>query len=275
MTKRMGGEPYILDSADFSTTRRKRAWWTRNLTMDIDLLTPPSKRPNPDDCMDRGRTLVRRDYQGRKLVRTITAAWRGGNDPVADTNFPVLVIDAAKEARQHLRPHEGEKLHSLPLGCTAEPSTHAAARLHFIGGGWDAAVAKLFFQQYRRTLVKRAMKANMKAIKDPDLKAIMKLIINYPMKSICRLISKLPAKEQDYTAEAFKEAHTALHAPAVASADAPQSTEHTPPAAVVVGTAAVARASAHFKTKTAPPGWKWVTVMRSPGGFTNPYFCTT
>ena len=52
MTKRMGSEPYILDSANFSTTRRKRAWWTRNLTMDADLLTPPSKRPNPDDCMD-------------------------------------------------------------------------------------------------------------------------------------------------------------------------------------------------------------------------------
>ena len=72
MTKRMGGEPYILDSADFSTTRRKRAWWTQNLTMDADLLTPPSKRPNLDNRMDRGRTLVRRDYHGRNLVRTIT-----------------------------------------------------------------------------------------------------------------------------------------------------------------------------------------------------------
>jgi hypothetical protein len=102
------------------------------------------------------------------------------------------------------------------------------------------------------------MKANMKAVKDPGLKAIMKLIINYPMKSICRLISKLPAKEQDYTAEAFKGAHTALHAPAVPLVAA--QTANTPPAAVVVGTAAVARAHAHFKTKTAPPGWKWVTV---------------
>ena len=117
---------------------------------------------------------------------------------MADTNFPVLVMDTAKEERQHLRPHEAEKLHSLPPGCTAEPSTHAAARLHFIGGGWDAAVAKLFFQQYRRALVKKAMKANIRAVKDPGLKAIVRLIINYPMKSICRLISKLPAKEQDY-----------------------------------------------------------------------------
>ena len=42
--------------------------------------------------------------------------------------------------------------------------------------------------------------------------------------------------------------------------NSPRSTDYTPPAAVVVGTAAVARASAHFKTKTAPRGWKWVTV---------------
>ena len=112
MTSRMRGEPVYIDSADYSYTKRLRAWYLRAKDHSVfpqDLIGPRSPL-DPDQCMDPGRTLVRKPKSGS--VGTINASWRGGNKPVAYTNFPVLVQDEAEDELQHLRPHEAEKLHA-------------------------------------------------------------------------------------------------------------------------------------------------------------------
>ena len=161
MTSRMRGEPVYIDSADYSYTKRLRAWYLRAKDYSVfpqDLIGPRSPL-DPDQCMDPGRTLVRKPKSGS--VGTISASWRGGNKPVAYTNFPVLVQDEAEEELQHLRPHEAEKLHGLPPNCTAAPGLTSADRLRLIGGGWDVNVAKKPMAAIRRILENRMIAATL------------------------------------------------------------------------------------------------------------------
>ena len=97
---------------DHSFTKRVRAYWTNIQFGDEDFnkSTPPQ---NADDCMDKGRSIIRYQLQayGRPCVRSIGSSWKGDSDqPIANTNVPVLVQDEGHEQPQQLRPHEAEKL---------------------------------------------------------------------------------------------------------------------------------------------------------------------
>ena len=96
--KSMGNPAVILDSKDYSYTKRRRAWWVRGLFagLDPDIICPPNRSqldPNRQ-CMDKGRTIyVRSQGRGYGYVQTITAAWEGGHRPIANTHYPVKVYD--------------------------------------------------------------------------------------------------------------------------------------------------------------------------------------
>ena len=146
-----GMKPILIDSADYSNTRRRRAYWT-------DICLPagfPGKAAplDPDLCMDAGRKLIRQKQDGKEYVRTIGKSWKGDPDnPVADTKLPVLVNDGSKQEPQHLRPREAAKLMGLPAHITNAPGITAKMWLQCIGNGWDMNVVIRFFLAYRLEL---------------------------------------------------------------------------------------------------------------------------
>jgi hypothetical protein len=142
------GTPLIVDSANFSNTRRTRAYWTNleGLEGMFEVATPL----DGDECMDPGRTLIRQQSGGQRYVRTIGKSWKGDpTNPVADTRLPVLVKDINEQKLQHLRPHEAEQLMGMPRDCTAGNGATAKERLMAVGNGWDLNVVGKFFDNYR------------------------------------------------------------------------------------------------------------------------------
>ena len=83
----LGVEPIIIDSANFSYTRRTRAFWT-NIALPEDFAATPHPL-DCDTCLDPGRSIIRDPGQP---ARTIGKSWRG-DPPVAYTRMPVLIRD--------------------------------------------------------------------------------------------------------------------------------------------------------------------------------------
>ena len=117
----LGCKPIIVDAADFSFTRRRRAYWT-NIELPVDFLKTRTPQDG-DECMDEGRTLIRdfKSYgqdQG-PYVRTIGKSWKDTpQGVVAFTGRPVLVQDESTGKVEHLRPEEAERLMGMPAACT-------------------------------------------------------------------------------------------------------------------------------------------------------------
>ena len=144
----LGVRPVILDAADYSYTKRRRAYWVINLR--IPDLSKAVKQMDGNECMDPGRTLIKtkRDSTGRPVAGTIGKSWIG-DPPEAYTNMPVLVRDRKHVEPQHLRPHEAEKLMGWPEGVTCVSGATPAERLRAVGNGWNLHVTRLIFQELR------------------------------------------------------------------------------------------------------------------------------
>ena len=126
------GEPVIINSSDYSYTRRNRAYWTN---IDIGDL-PPALQLDPNDCLEQGRSL----YNDASYRYPVGKSWTGDpHNPRADTSIPILVRDDlfAESDPQQLRPAEAEALMGMPRDCTATPWSTALLRLQCIGNGWD------------------------------------------------------------------------------------------------------------------------------------------
>ena len=137
------GVPLQVNSMDYSYTKRNRAYW-HNFKQSIQLPPPNDPPLSPDRCMNPGRTLQTYTAYGIQCVRPIGGSWTGDPDnPVADTGRPVLVNDELYDADQHLVPNEAERLHGLPVNCTAAPGATNLDRLKAIGHGWDVIVTSM------------------------------------------------------------------------------------------------------------------------------------
>ena len=143
------GEPIIIEAADHSSTRRKRAYWT-NLEIDLESTIMHLTPIDGDQFMDDGRTLVKVKSNDKEQVRTIGKSWKGSaEEPVANTKMPVLVNDVKHDDPQQLRPHEAEQLLGMPKGCTAGDGITNKDRLTAIGNAWDLRVTGIFMEAYR------------------------------------------------------------------------------------------------------------------------------
>ena len=133
------GTPIVVNSKDHSYSHRKRAFWVSwstptNLFKEL----PPL---NPNDCLDENRS-----FDLKNGMRTVTASWKGGDNPEHYTSVPIIIIDENMEGRQTIRSHEAEKMHHLPSGYTAVPELTEADRLRAIGDGWDLLITREIFK---------------------------------------------------------------------------------------------------------------------------------
>ena len=106
------GEPLVLDSADYSGSRRVRAYGGNvPYPADIRELTAGFEPFDPNLCMLEGRKLEPYIVQGKETIRTIGKSWTGDPDcPVADTTVPVVVHDVKFDKVQHLIAEEAEAI---------------------------------------------------------------------------------------------------------------------------------------------------------------------
>jgi len=144
------GKPVIISHNDYSTTKRRRAYFTNDET----LLEDPNKGQNngtsidPNTCMDPGRTLVSYLAAGRICFRPLSASYGGDpHNPVGMSNRRLRVQDeVCPGILQELRVSEAERLHGLPEGSTDGPTVTPLDRIRAIGAGWDNHVTKRLIQ---------------------------------------------------------------------------------------------------------------------------------
>ena len=139
MLTRTLGDPLVCDAADYSGSRRVRAYWTNvPYPLDEGQMSTGFGPVDANLCMDPGRTVEPYTVDGKTTIRTIGKSWAGWSDaPVADTVVPVVVHDVAFEKAQHLRPEEAEQILGFERGATAGRGVSAKDRLTALGDGWD------------------------------------------------------------------------------------------------------------------------------------------
>ena len=94
--------------------------------------------------MDEGRT-----FDLKKGMRTMNASWRGNpDDPEQFTSVPIQIVDKSRHGHQLIKSHEAERVHHLPLGCTAAQGVSEADRLSAIGDGWDLLITRRIWEYY-------------------------------------------------------------------------------------------------------------------------------
>ena len=129
------GQLIVIDSADHSFTRRRRACWT-------NMHLPPSQKEltrglspiDPNQYMGPGRTLKPYFVDGKPTVRTIVASWTSDPDhPRADTGVPVLVYDQRYEQHRSLQAEEAELLMGFPAGSTSGRASTQIEALRALG----------------------------------------------------------------------------------------------------------------------------------------------
>ena len=138
------GTPKITTAQDYSTTKRRRAYWHN---FDIPETWADELAPvDPDTCMNPGRKVIRYRAGGRLCVRPITSSWTGSpDDPRAASNKKLMVNDEEFDSPQDILPEEAEKLHGIPEGRTSGEGISAKQRLKCIGGGWDLRICFYLF----------------------------------------------------------------------------------------------------------------------------------
>ncbi len=153
---RQFGPPLLLDAADFSTNRRIRAYWTRNMPLtSYEILTAGFAPIDGNQYMDEGRTLDPYLIDGKQTIRTIGASWRGNPySPVADTDKPVVVHDVQTPGNKHLRVHEAELLLGFPVNSTAGRGVTPVDRLRGLSDSWDMRVAIMINRFSKHATVK-------------------------------------------------------------------------------------------------------------------------
>lgn len=139
------GEPLIINSHDYSTTARNRAWWHNGQALRED----PKKGMgdagpiDPNSCMDGDRVVDTYIANGQTKVRPLGASWGGDpQNPESQSNRKTWVHDPKHPGHpQELHVTEAEKLHGLKPGSTAAPDATPLNRMRAIGGGWDLNIA--------------------------------------------------------------------------------------------------------------------------------------
>ena len=139
------GQPLIVDHENYSTTKRRRAYWFNwSLPEDWAQGVDPI---DPDTCMDAGRKCTRYFAEGHYSVRPLGASWKGHDDaPKAASNRKISVVDEQHDAPQEIRPEEAEALHGFDRGTTAASNVTAKERLQCLGGGYDINVVRLLLR---------------------------------------------------------------------------------------------------------------------------------
>ena len=143
------GEPIILDAADYSYTRRKRAYWLRNFNLPANMeeMTAGFTAGQANDCLNTGRTAHPHQVEGKVTVRGIGASWGGNPDhPTASTGVPLLVDDVQFEKAQHITVEEAERLMGYPTDLTAGNGVTNRDRLRAIGDSWDLNVTLMLMR---------------------------------------------------------------------------------------------------------------------------------
>jgi hypothetical protein len=121
-------------------------YWCLSWDPPADFKDAHAPKLNANDCMDKGRSIVRYEAHGTTWVKPIGKSWKGDPyQPRADTRVPVLVHDEDCDELQHLRPHEAQLLMGMEKGITSGPSTTPKEELKAIGNGWDLNVVGMFF----------------------------------------------------------------------------------------------------------------------------------
>ena len=136
------GEPLTINSQDWSTTKRNRAYWHNCEALRSEPLAwvEEGMRPiDPDSCMDKGRTIVKYSANGRDCVRPLSASWTGDPaNPVCATQKKNLVVDEKSPGEYFdIRPIEAERLMGFPEDSTDAPGVTAKDRLKALGNSWD------------------------------------------------------------------------------------------------------------------------------------------
>lgn len=136
------GDPIKLDAADYSCTRRVRAYRTSMSLPSLTELTAGFGPMNPNQFMGPGRTLEPYVVEGKTTVRTIGASWIGDPmSPKADTSVPVVVHDIQHPTAQHLHSTEAEMLLGFHCGATGGRAVTEIDRLRALGDSVDVRVS--------------------------------------------------------------------------------------------------------------------------------------
>ena len=143
------GKPLVITASDYSTTKRRRAYWT-NIEIPETFADgiPPL---DPDDYMNPGRRVERYWAQGKLCTRPLGASWKGDDMyPEAASNRKLMVVDAEFDELQEIMPEEAERLHGIPEGRTAGMGITPKMRLRCIGGGWDLNITRMLLTQWQQ-----------------------------------------------------------------------------------------------------------------------------
>ena len=143
------GEPLVINSLDYSTTARNRAYWTSHDGIKAD----PRKGMgdagpiDPNTCMNDERKIDTYVAKGVTKVRPLGSSWGGNPDkPQAQSNRKVWVNDPNHPGvPQDLHVTEAEKLHGMKTDQTAAPGVSPLERIRCVGAGWDINVVKRLF----------------------------------------------------------------------------------------------------------------------------------
>ena len=113
--------------------------------------------PDPNECMDAGRTLTLIKANGRQTSRTIGKSWKGTEeDPVANTNSPVLVTYVNFPEPQHLRSEEALRLMGFPPRYNRAEGITEKDSLILTGQSYDSNVTDYFALYWRLELMASA-----------------------------------------------------------------------------------------------------------------------
>jgi site-specific DNA-cytosine methylase len=143
------GEPLVINSMDYSTTARNRAYWTSHDGVKAD----PNKGMvdagpiDPNSCMNDDRKIDTYVAKGVTKVRPMGASWGGDPEkPQAQSNRKVWVHDPKHPGTpQDLHVTEAEKLHGMKADQTAAPGVSPLERIRCVGAGWDINIVKMLF----------------------------------------------------------------------------------------------------------------------------------
>ena len=143
------GEPLVINSMDYSTTARNRAYWTNHEGVKAD----PKKGMgdavpiDPNSCMNDDRKISTYVAKGITKVRPMGASWGGNPEkPQAQSNRKVWVHDPSHPGTpQDLHVTEAEKLHGMKADQTAAPGVSPLERIRCVGAGWDINIIKRLF----------------------------------------------------------------------------------------------------------------------------------
>ena len=100
-----------------------------------------------------------RKFDLKNGMTTVTASWKGGDEPIHFTSVPIIILDEQIEGNQSIRSHEAEKLHNLPSGYTSVPGLTEADKLSAIGDSCDLRISRELWKHFPKpTTPSRKMK---------------------------------------------------------------------------------------------------------------------